>query len=229
MKTTDLVGTYNKNQKAYAALVKKMYRENPEITLPSEYASFFKDNLLRLLIRLARYKHVMRLLDSSEKVLEVGCGSGVGTTFLAQNCKHVTGIDVKKVEIEEAKKICRRKNVHFEQIDFFEVSQKRKWDAIIAMDVIEHLKPSILEKFLKKIKVHLTHRGLVILGTPTKASWPYQSPMSQASHEKCYDRRELHSILSGSFKRCLILGMTDEVLQTSNENMTWYHLAFCLP
>ena len=229
MKTNDLVGNYNKDQKKYAKLVQKMYAENPEISLPSEYASFFKENLLRLLIRLARYKHVMRLLGDSDRVLEIGCGSGVGAVFLAQKCSHVTGIDVKKVEIEEAKKIKRRNNVAFLQKDFFDLPAVGKWDAIIAMDVIEHLQPKILKKFLKKTRQHLTPKGLVFLGTPSKASWPLQGPLSQASHEKCYTQAELSKLLHQSFRRVLIFGMIDEVLQTSHADMTWYYLAICVP
>jgi len=106
-------------KKSYKELVSDLYRDNDKITLPPEYGYFAKHDLGRLLIRLARYKFVSRMIRPDDNVLEVGCGSGLGAIFLGQFCKSVKGIDIYEKELLEAKSINRRKNVTFQRGDIF--------------------------------------------------------------------------------------------------------------
>ena len=43
----------------------------------------------------------LELLDvqPGETVLDIGCSTGLGTLFLAQNCKSVCGIDISEIDI----------------------------------------------------------------------------------------------------------------------------------
>ena len=133
------IGPYNADPDRYQELVDELYANYPSITLPPEYASFVQDNLLRLLIRLARYKFVARLIKQSDRVLEVGCGSGLGSIFLSQHCAHVTGLEVRTTEVEEARAINRRENVEFVVGDLFELADSQKYDVVVNLDVIEHM------------------------------------------------------------------------------------------
>jgi len=56
------IGHYNADPELYQKLIDELYADNPPITLPPEYGAFFKNDLLRLFIRLARYKFVARLI-----------------------------------------------------------------------------------------------------------------------------------------------------------------------
>src|SRR5437588_10253586 len=115
-------GYYNKDQDLYTQLIKEWYERYPDgVTLPPEYAHFVEENLLRLLIRLARYKFVARLVKKTDRVLEVGSGSGLGAIFVSQHCAHVTGIEVKTTEVEEAHQVNRRGNVEFQTTDLFDL------------------------------------------------------------------------------------------------------------
>src|SRR5258708_5224163 len=92
-------GVYNKDQELFEKLRREVYDKHPGgVTLPPEYAGFVEGNLLHLFIRLARYKFIAKMLKKTDTVLEVGCSSGLGTMFLAQNCARITGIDVKAGE-----------------------------------------------------------------------------------------------------------------------------------
>lgn len=207
----------------YEKLINKLYNDNPPLMLPPEYSSFAKDNMLRFLIRLARYKFVAKILQSADSVLEIGCGSGVGAIFLSQYCSHVHGIDLKEYEINEAKSINRRDNVKFEVRNFFDFPADKKFDTIVNLDVIEHMSESDGEYLISQTVKHLKDTGMFILGTPSIYSYPYQGKLSRASHVKCYDLDELKNIILKYYGRVLAFSMNDEIVHTGHPKMAWYY------
>lgn len=222
-------GAYHTDPESYKQLVDKLYSEYPSITLSSEYAFFVQENLLRLHIRLARYKFVARLIKKTDRLLEVGCGSGLGSIFLSQHCEHVTGLDVKSTEIEEARSINRRKNIEFKVDDFFNLNNiEQKYDVVVALDVIEHMPVEEGHKLVSAMVCHLKSDGLAVIGSPSIYSYEYQSPLSRASHVKCYDQQELIELMENYFHRILPFSMNDEIVHTGHPKMAWYYfmLAF---
>ena len=222
------VGSYHLNKNEYQRLVDQLYADYPCITLPPEYGQFVQDNLLRLLIRLARYKFVARLIKQTDRILEVGCGSGLGSIFLGQNCAHVTGIDVKKTEVEEARKINCRTNVDFKLGNFFELEVTQQYDVIVALDVIEHLPAEEGALLVRKMGDQLKPDGMAVIGTPSVYSSEYQSPLSKASHVKCYDQPELIELLESRFCRTLAFSMNDELVHTGFYKLAWYYFVLAL-
>lgn len=222
-------GCYNRDKESYSQLIHELYSQYPDsITLPPEYAYFVNKNLLQLLIRLARYKFVARLVKGSDHVLEVGSGSGLGSIFLAQHCSRVMGIDVKTTEVEEAKSINQRENVEFVAGDFFEMPDELKFDVIVSLDVIEHMPTEQGERLLSNMANHLKPSGMAIIGTPSCYSYEYQSALSKASHVKCYDQKELLSLTDNFFGRTMAFSMNDELVHTGFHKLAWYYfvLAF---
>lgn len=217
------IGSYNADPARYQKLVDQMYQDHPPITLPPEYAYFFEKDLIRLLLRLARYKFVARHLRKTDRVLEVGCGSGVGAMLLSQNCEHVIGLEVKTTELEEARSMNRRPNVEFRSQDLFDVSEPASYDAVVALDVIEHMPVEQGGRLLHGMARMMKPTGMVVLGTPSIYSYPYQSPFSQASHVKCYDLAELLALMDGVFSRTLAFSMNDEMVHTGHPKMAWYY------
>jgi 2-polyprenyl-3-methyl-5-hydroxy-6-metoxy-1,4-benzoquinol methylase len=222
------IGRYNAEPKRYQELVDEIYERYPDITLPPEYAYFVEANMLHLLIRLARYKFVARLIKKTDRVLEIGCGSGMGGIFLSQHCAHVTGIDVKTTEIEAAHSINRRSNAEFKVADLFELEETSQYDVVIALDVIEHMPIEYGHKLVAEMARHLKPTGMLVIGTPSIYSYEYQSETSKASHVKCYDQAELVTLIEEYFGRTLAFSMNDEVVHTGFSKMAWYYfvLAF---
>jgi 2-polyprenyl-3-methyl-5-hydroxy-6-metoxy-1,4-benzoquinol methylase len=220
------------NTKADPLLYEKLVAEHkeiyPSITLPSEFAGLFQENTLQLLIKLARYKFAARLLKSTDQVLEVGSGNGVGTIFLGQHVKKVTGLEIREHEFLDAQIINQRKNVDFINQSVFEFFPELQFDAIVSLDVIEHLTESDGEKFVQKLASLCKPDGVVIIGTPSIHSLPYQGAFSQASHIKCYDRYELDNLFGKFFLRTLPFSMNDEVVHTGHPKMAWYYFSLGL-
>lgn len=223
MKKID-TGKYNLKPEEYDNLINEIYRRYPKgVNLSPEYASFVEEDTLRLLIRLARYKFIARLLKPTDCVLEVGSGSGLGSIFLGQHCKQVTGIDVKTTEVDEARALNKRKNVNFQVEDLFNMKTNKKFDVVLSLDVIEHMPFEMGQKLVAKKASLLKENGLLIVGTPSIYSYPHQSKLSQASHVKCYDLPELINLIDKYVKRTTPFSMNDELVHTGHHKMAWYY------
>lgn len=217
-------GKYNKNQKRYHALISKMYEPHPEgVVLSPEYAHYVNHDLTTFFIRLARYKFVTRMVKPDDKVLDVGCGSGLGSMFLGQYAGHVTGIDVKKTEIADAGRLNKRRNVEFRLQDLYDLPDNELFDVVTALDVVEHFSAADGRKLIAEMLKHIRPDGLLIIGTPSIYSYPHQGKLSRASHIKCYDRRELVSLIDRYVTRTVAFSMNDEVVHTGHPKMAWYY------
>ena len=101
------------------------------------------------------------------KVVDVGCGSGVGTNILSQEADFTWGIDKNKMSIDFAKDcFTRNKNgiyysaeVKFDQLDIVEDTRElMQFDVVVAIEIIEHIDDyktfmeNIIRKFTKRDK-----------------------------------------------------------------------------
>lgn len=209
--------------KRYEKLLEEMKEKYPPILLPSEYAEYVQDNLQKLLILLARYKFVAQMIKRTDTVLEVGSGCGLGTLFLGQHAAKVTGLEVEAYEFQSAQNINRRKNVTFRQCDFFSYTSQHKYDAVVALDVIEHMTVKKGKKFVSAMAAHLKPAGMAVIGTPSIYSYNYQGDCSKAAHVKCYDQKELITMVETHFRRVLAFSMNDEIVHTGHPKMAWYY------
>ncbi|MGE5479650.1 MAG: class I SAM-dependent methyltransferase [Chloroflexota bacterium] len=216
------------NLDRFDGIIKELYDKVPPITLTPEYASWITNDLNRFLIRLARYKFVAKQLHKNDSVLEIGSGSGMGSIFLSQYCKSVKGVELKDYEVDEARSLNRRNNVEFELINFFDLPEREKYDAIVNLDVIEHLNLADGEKLVAETAMRLNPTGMLVTGTPSYYSLPHQSEVSRVAHVQCYKLDELTALISKYYDRVLTFCMNDEIVHTGSPKMAWYYyvLAF---
>jgi 2-polyprenyl-3-methyl-5-hydroxy-6-metoxy-1,4-benzoquinol methylase len=208
----------------FEQLLQEQYARFPSVVLPPEFAELLETNTLQLLIKLARYKFVARLLKAQDSVLEVGSGNGIGAIFLAQHVKHVTGIEINPRDHEASRKINRRPNVDFQLQSVFKHEFSQCYDAVISLDVIEHFPLEEGKKFLACLARLCKPDGVVIVGTPSIHSYPYQGKYSQAAHIKCYDQSELVALMDKCFGRTLAFSMNDEIVHTGHPKLAWYYI-----
>ncbi|MBU2639831.1 MAG: class I SAM-dependent methyltransferase [Nanoarchaeota archaeon] len=143
---------------------------------------------------LAKYICVKNFIKGD--VLEVGCGYGYGSSFIADNCNSVIAIDKNKEGINSARKRYGKPNLTFVISDFFKFEHDKKFDTIIAMELIEHL--DNYEEFIELCKDMLKKNGKLILSTPNKL---LESEMENEFHKHEFYPDELKTLLERYFNK----------------------------
>jgi len=101
---------------------------------------------------LSRYKFCSKLLAGKDRVLEIGCGDGIGIPLMAQSVKQLHCIDWDERNIQgNLRRLSMLKNVTYEYLDITEQKPKDIYDAAISIDVLEHIEPSQEDAFLINI------------------------------------------------------------------------------
>ena len=98
------------------------------------------------------------------------------------------GLDISQKAIEACKESAKRLDLHnvsFKQIDFLRYVPKRRFDIVLCLEVIEHLKED--KHAVAKIFKLLKPDGLVILSTPSK-----NAPLYRIGYSKGFDKRVGH-------------------------------------
>lgn len=112
----------------------------------------------------APYKEIERLISKSAKIIDIGCGYGFFTNFLALSGprRQVVGIDISGERIQRAYK--KLKNVQFMAGDIMDLKID-DCDAVVIIHMLHHL-PSFQaqEELLKNCYNKLSRGGIIIVG-----------------------------------------------------------------
>ena len=120
-------------------------------------------------IQAIRIKYILETLNKKNlkntKVLDIGCGGGLVSEGLSKIGATVTGIDFIKENINVARMHAKKNNLKINYFvkDFEKEKITSKYDVIIILEVLEHLKN--WEEFIKKIKLNLNKNGTLIIST----------------------------------------------------------------
>lgn len=140
-------------------------------------------------------------------VLDIGCGEGYGSHYLAGFAKEVTGIDYDKAIIDYAKNKYRINNLIFYTVDIKELkSIKNEFDIVCSFQVMEHFQD--IEIFLDNIKPLLSPDGIFICSTPNKldASPGSDKPLNKF-HVREYLWNEFEELLKIYFRGVNMFGL----------------------
>lgn len=111
-------------------------------------------------------------VNSSTRVLEIGCGEGGNLLPFAQLGCYVKGIDLDRERTEQARKyfVLSGQKGEFVCQDFLTFSSpnegSERFDIILIHDVIEHIPPSAKYPFFFHIRSFLRRGGIVFFGFP---------------------------------------------------------------
>ncbi|MFC1627309.1 class I SAM-dependent methyltransferase [Patescibacteria group bacterium] len=149
---------------------------------------------------------ILGQLNSKSNILDVGCGVGTISFYLAKKGFNIVGIDISSKAIktarETASNLALNKNTSFSfgDIQSFKLKKKNLFDLIICSEVIEHLKND--EKTLKKLHGYLKPKGILLVSVPSKNAPLYRSGIAkkfdkEVGHLRRYSIKELTKIVKG--------------------------------
>ena len=146
-------------------LMKKCHNGNSNI--PTAY--FHSSGIIRWLFyaRLRQAMLLTRHLETRDSCLDVGCGGGALFPSISSGFRRVVGLDC---DIETAQRVrdeMRLTNIQLTQEDLFNVNiQDESFDAIFALDIIEHL--DNVSEAIDRLFKWINPGGLLIICIPTE-------------------------------------------------------------
>ena len=180
----------------------------------------------RMLYSLSYYKFAAKMIGAKKRVLDVGCNEGLGSWVIAKECGFCKGVDFDQQAIEVAQKNFKDPSIEFSALDFFNMPSG-SWDAAISFDVIEHIYPEHSLEFIGKIADHLTDEGVAVIGTPSKISQEFASPITKKGHVNIYSHERLYEEAAKSFEHVFIFAANDEVIHMGYLPLAHYFIALC--
>ncbi len=155
----------------------------------------YKENEKKLRSQFERIADKIYKYKKEGKVLDIGAGYGLLSSILYEN-----GYEIEIIEPENTPDYLRGKKFkHYKTtIEKFLGKQKGKYDIILLMDVIEHLKDPL--RILKRLKFFLNRGGIVVIQTPN-----YKSLMAKicknwswwmvSDHKFFFSPKSIHALL----------------------------------
>lgn len=128
-------------------------------------------NPLRISFILRHINNNFIKINKEISILDFGCGAGLLTENLKRLQFDVMGVDGNESLIQMAREESKKSklNTHFEKFTIDELNiLDKKFDVIIASEVLEHLNCAQIEKFFYFCKTNLNDDGLVVISTINK-------------------------------------------------------------
>ncbi|MCF7794985.1 class I SAM-dependent methyltransferase [Patescibacteria group bacterium] len=149
-----------------------------------------------------RYKYIREHL-TTEKVLDIACGSGYGSYYLSlNNGLSVVGADVSADSVNKAKKSYQKDNLQFQVANALSLPfQDNSFDSVVSLETIEHFNISDQKLYLKELKRVLKPEGKLWLSTPNSEASKHNNPW----HLKELNFFELQELLAKNFLNYKIL------------------------
>ena len=146
-------------------------------------------------MHLKRYAFALRWCEGSE-VLDVACGVGYGTEFLAGAARRVVGGDVDVETIEYARRRYAKPNIEFRVLDATSLPfEDGSFDVVCSFETIEHVDdPAALARESARV---LRADGALLVSTP-HGDRTTHAP-ANPHHRVEYSREDFEAVLRQSF------------------------------
>lgn len=202
------------------------------LTLSPKLSATARLSLAGMLFILARYKFGMKMMQNrpSIKIIDLGCNDGLGDLMIRQNtdAQYILGVDFDTDAIKWAKENLEDGILRFEEADFLgRIYDKDGADAVISLDVIEHIPKEKETVFRDTVYNNLNEHGFAIIGTPNITMYPHTSEFNKKAHLNNFDQKRLYELFAERFANVFLFGMNDETINTGFYPFSCYIMALC--
>lgn len=170
------------------------------------------------------YWFVSKQIPKGSKVLDLGCGSGYGTWYLAHVGNHVLGIDVDAKTIDWAKKHFKNNNLSFKLYSPLNHNYGVSiYDSVVCFEVLEHVKEqqSLIQGIYRSLKPNseliISTPNITKTGVRTKLLEERKTTMNPG-HVKEISIKEIEELLKQYFQHVELYG---HCLKGVNDFDTW--------
>lgn len=160
-----------------------------------KYLSYsFEDNYSRGRMRLwkSQFNYVSKTIKKNHKILEVGCGHGVGILEFHHLGFDIIGIEPDQINVDHINERIGKKIVFNSMIEKIELEEK--FDCIWMSHVFEHLVDPI--DFLIKIKRNMTRTGFIFIEVPNVEKKNDYRKFTSVPHAYNFSKISLTNILN---------------------------------
>jgi O-antigen biosynthesis protein len=181
-------------------------------------------------IRLEHYHRyaVVQDIVRNKDVLDIACGEGYGSSFMANIAGTVTGVDISHEAVQHATGTYKKANLVFRQgsaidLDFADAS----FDVVVSFETIEHLVEQ--EQMLAEIRRVLRPDGLLVISSPNRPIYSEESGEHNDFHVKELDFNEFDILLRGQFSviryfgQRMLMGSVIQPLEGSSSSLSVWH------
>jgi SAM-dependent methyltransferase/glycosyltransferase involved in cell wall biosynthesis len=158
-------------------------------------------------IRLEHYHRYAMVLDvvKEKDVLDVACGEGYGSSFMADVARSVVGVDISGEAVQHASATYTKSNLTFRQgsaiaLNFADAS----FDVVVSFETIEHLAEQA--QMLAEIRQVLRPNGVLVISSPNRPIYSEESGERNEFHVKELDFKEFDELLRTQFRTIQYFG-----------------------
>ena len=174
--TTNMIKTRKEEAKTFKTQEKLV--EHYSKLLKSQESDFRSLNLRKLILKYA----------PKGIILDLGCGPGFMSRELLKRGDNVVSADIDESLLKMAKEVCSGYKTNIIKIKEIDELGKNKFDAVICLDVLEHIKDDA--KAMKNIRGALKDKGNAIIAVPA-FGWLYGKRDKEIGHYRRYNKKEL--------------------------------------